>query len=312
ALIMIANLRGIRTAGILFSLPIYGYTFGSAAVIVYGLTRWAGGSLPPYTPPPAAQDLLGQPAAALGLLLILRAFSSGAVALTGIEAVSNGVPYYKEPEVQNAHRWLVALAISFGALFIGISFLAARIGIVPDPTETETLHSQLTRTLVGTGPAHTLLQVCALLLLIVAADTGFADFPRLLSLLARDGYLPHAFAERGARLAFSNGVVAVAVISAVLIVLPVLILTFRSLGLHHERLAQRVSVASSADGQTCCPRRCRTTGSSPLSRSTTSCSRPSHTRAGPAGTSKQSIARMTRRRPRSCALVGTRSTAVFR
>jgi hypothetical protein len=153
------------------------------------------------------------------VLLLLRAFSSGAVALTGIEAISNGVPYFRPPETRNAHQTLVALALAFGALFLGIGFLSGQIGIVPDPTEVETVHSQLTRLILGSGPLHLILEVSALLLLILAADTGFADFPRLLSLLARDGFLPQAFAVRGARLAFSNGIILVAAISGVLIVI---------------------------------------------------------------------------------------------
>jgi hypothetical protein len=103
-------------------------------------------------------------------------------------------------------------------LFLGLSFLSGAIGVVPDPTEAETVHSQLTRMLIGPGPAHVLLEMAALLMLILAADTGFADFPRLVALLARDGFLPEAFAVRGSRLAFSNGIVLVAAVSAVLIV----------------------------------------------------------------------------------------------
>jgi amino acid transporter len=217
-LISLANLRGIRTAGATMSAPIYLYIVGTAGVLVIGLVRWMGGDLPPYTPPPGSQELVSNPTAAVGILLLLRAFSSGAVALTGIEAVSNGVPYFKPPEAQNARKTLVALAVCFGGLFLGISFLAGVIGIVPDPAEVETVHSQLTRTLIGAGPVHVIIEASALLLLILAADTGFADFPRLIALLARDGFLPEAFATRGARLAFSNGIVLVTVISAVLIV----------------------------------------------------------------------------------------------
>ena len=219
AFITLANLRGIRAAGLLLSAPIYLYIFGTAAVLGVGLFEWATGTLPPYTPPPSAQDVLSQPAEALGLLLLLRAFSSGAVALTGIEAVSNGVPYLKPPETRNAHRTLASLAVTFGALFLGIAFLAGRIGVVADPAEVETVHSQLTRTVLGTGPLYVVLEGATLLLLILAADTGFADFPRLLAQLAHDGYLPEAFAVRGARLAFSNGVLLVATLSAALIVL---------------------------------------------------------------------------------------------
>ena len=217
-LIMLANLRGIRAAGAILSLPIYIYVFGTAAVVALGLFQWATGTLPPYTPPQPAQDLLTHPAETFGTLLLLRAFSSGAVALTGIEAISNGVPYLRPPETRNAHITLAGLAIGFGTLFLGIAFLSGVIGIVPDPTEVETVHSQLTRTILGTGPLHLVLEASALLLLVLAADTGFADFPRLLALLGKDGYLPEAFAVRGARLAYSNGIVLVTIVSAVLIV----------------------------------------------------------------------------------------------
>jgi amino acid transporter len=139
ALITLVNLHGIRIAGVVMSAPIYLYIFGTAAVVALGLTRWMTGDLPPYTPPPAAQDLVSRPVETAGILVLLRAFSSGAVALTGIEAISNGVPYFKPPEARNAHRALAGLAIVFSALFLGLSFLSGVIGIVPDPTETETV-----------------------------------------------------------------------------------------------------------------------------------------------------------------------------
>jgi amino acid transporter len=217
-LITLANLRGIRTAGALMSVPIYIYVVGSLGVVGLGIYHWATGTLPPYMPPAAAQELLSSPAETFGLFLLLRAFSSGAVALTGVEAISNGVPYFKPPETANAQRTLAALAVLFGALLLGLSFLAGVMGVVPDPTETETVHSQITRTLLGEGPLHIIVEASALLLLVLAADTGFADFPRLLSLLANDGVLPGAFAIRGSRLAFSNGIMLVAAISAILIV----------------------------------------------------------------------------------------------
>lgn len=186
------------------SVPIYLYIFGTAGVVALGLQRWMAGDLPPYAPPPAAQEMMSRPVEALGVLLILRAFSSGAVALTRVEAISNGVPYIKPPEVRNAHRTLVGLAIAFSILFLGLSFLAGVIGIIPDPSETKTVHSQLTQTLIGSGPAHIVLEASALLMLILAADTGFADFPRLVALLAKDGFLPDAFAVRGARLDWTS------------------------------------------------------------------------------------------------------------
>jgi amino acid transporter len=218
AAITVANLRGIRAAGAVLSVPIYVYIVGSLVVIGLGIFHWATGTLPPYTPPAGAAALA--PAnAAVGVFLLVRAFSSGAVALTGIEAISNGVPYLRPPEARNAHRTLACLAVTFGVLFLGISFVAGQLGVIPDPAEVETVHSQLTRTILGSGAMHVVLEAAALLLLVLAADTGFADFPRLVAMLAQDGYLPEAFAVRGARLAYSNGIVLVAGIAALLIVI---------------------------------------------------------------------------------------------
>ncbi len=144
----------------------------------------ATGTLPEYTPPPAW--LRGSRRRGAGPLLILRAFASGSVALTGTEAVSNGVPAFKPPEARNAGIVLILMGGFFAPIFLGISFLAAQLGIVPDPTEQETVISQITRTLVGAGtPFHYLIQVSTALLLVLAANTAFADFPRLASILAR-------------------------------------------------------------------------------------------------------------------------------
>jgi amino acid transporter len=219
ALITGANLRGIRTSGALFAAPALLYIGGVLAVIGYGLVQWTTGTLGPYEPPPAAAEHLdAAPLEALGLLLILRAFASGAVALTGVEAVSNGVPYMRPPEVPNAQRALLTMAAAFAALFLGISFLASRVGVVSDPHEVETVVSQLTRTIVGPGPVHLAVQGVSILMLVLAANTGFADLPRVLSLLARDGYVPEPFGFRNARLSFGNGILLAAILSAVLIV----------------------------------------------------------------------------------------------
>ena len=135
---------------------------------------------------------------ALGLLLILRAFAAGSVALTGTEAVSNGVPAFKPPEPRNARTVLILMGVFFGTIFLGISFLAAQLGIVPDPTEQETVISQLAGTLVGGGtPYHYLIQISTALLLVLAANTAFADFPRLASILGKDRFLPRQFQFRG-------------------------------------------------------------------------------------------------------------------
>ncbi|MDP9266683.1 MAG: APC family permease, partial [Chloroflexota bacterium] len=217
ALICLGNLRGIRESATLFSIPTYVYLLAIFGLLGYGLFRFATGSLPAYEAPAAWRPTEG--AEALGLILILRAFASGSVALTGTEAVSNGVPAFKPPEWRHAQLVLILMGASFGAIFLGMSFLAGQIGIQPDPTEAQTVVSQLTALLVGAGtPYHYLVQISTALLLVLAANTAFADFPRLSSILARDGFMPRQFAYRGDRLAFSIGIIVLAVLAATLIV----------------------------------------------------------------------------------------------
>jgi amino acid transporter len=218
AVIALANLRGMRTTGFAFALPVYLYIFSTLGTLAYGVFRWATSGLPDYVPPQAVQSGSMQPTQALGLFLILRAFSSGAVALTGVEAVSNGVRYLKPPEVRNARITLTLMALVFGALFVGISFLSGQLRVLPDTAQTETVVSQLARTFLGRGGMYYVVQFSALAMLILAANTGFADFPRVLSQLAEDRFLPQQFAVRGRRLSFSNGIVLVTVVAAVLLV----------------------------------------------------------------------------------------------
>jgi amino acid transporter len=214
----LGNLRGIRESANLFAIPTYVYLLAIYGLLAFGLVRFATGTLPEYTPPPAWLE--GHGAEALGLLLILRAFASGSVALTGTEAVSNGVPAFRPPEARNAGIVLILMGVFFGSIFIGISFLASQLGIVPDPSEQETVISQITRTLVGTGtPYHYLMQVSTALLLVLAANTAFADFPRLASILGKDRFMPHQFQFRGDRLAFSVGIMVLALLAAALIVI---------------------------------------------------------------------------------------------
>ena len=220
ALLTIANLRGIRTSGLLFSAPIYVYILGTLAVLSYGMYLWTTGSLPAYEPPPAAaEQLAAGPLEALGFFLVLRAFSSGAVALTGVEAISNGVPYFREPSTTNARRTMLAMSAAFALLFLGIAFVGGQLGVVPDPSEVETVLSQLTRTLIGRGAGYLVVQGASIVPLVLAANTGFADFPRLLSMLAHDRYLPKQFATRSSRLSFGNGILLAALVSAGLIVM---------------------------------------------------------------------------------------------
>ena len=208
ALLMLGNLRGIRESGAIFMTPTYLYIAVMLGVIGWGLVQALTGTLAQFQPPAGWVDYWETSGQALGLFLILRAFSQGAVALTGVEAVSDGVPAFKPPEWKNARTTLTWAAIVFGILFLGIAYLATRTGIVPDPEQDQTVLSLLVRQIAGDGAILILAQVATALILVLAANTSFADFPRLSSFLARDGFLPRQFAFRGERLAFTTGIIA--------------------------------------------------------------------------------------------------------
>jgi amino acid transporter len=213
--IAMVNLRGVRESGLFFSIPTYIYLISIFGLLGLGFFHYLTGTMPVYQAPAAWSSAeVAQP---LGLLLILRAFSSGAVALTGTEAVSNGVPAFKPPEARNAQTVIVLMGTFFGLIFLGMSFLVGQLGILPDPSEQETVVSQLTVTLVGDSPYLYLVQISTAVLLVLAANTSFADFPRLSSILARDGFLPRVFQFRGDRLAFNAGIVVLAIMAVALI-----------------------------------------------------------------------------------------------
>ena len=214
--LMVGNLRGIRESGTIFMAPTYLYIGAILAMVAIGIVRVATGTLPDYAPPSAWLTTDG--GEILGILLILRAFSSGAAALTGVEAISDGVPAFKPPEWRNAQVTLAWAAAIFAALFLGISFMASAIGIVPDPNEEQTVLSQIARVVVGDGVFFVLIQVATVLVLALAANTAFADFPRLASFLGRDGFMPRQFAFRGERLAFTTGIVALSALAGILLV----------------------------------------------------------------------------------------------
>ena len=218
-ILTLGNLRGVRESGTIFMAPTYLYLVVVLGMIGFGLVGLAFGFIAPYTPPEgwlaAETEGVLEP---LGLLLILRAFSSGAVALTGVEAISDGVPAFKPPEWRNARTTLTWAAVLFGTLFLGISLLVSLLGILPDPTEQQTVLSILTRHLTGGGWFLVLVQIATALLLTLAANTSFADFPRLSSFLARDGFMPRQFAYRGDRLAFTTGIVALAAVAVALLI----------------------------------------------------------------------------------------------
>ncbi len=217
AVIAMVNLRGVRESGLVFSIPTYVYLVSIFGVLAVGLFHYATGTMPHYEAP--ASWLGAEGAEPLGVLLILRAFASGSVALTGTEAVSNGVPAFKPPEPRHAQIVITMMGLFFGSIFLGMSFLAGQLGVLPDPTEEQTVVSQLTGALVGAGsPYHYLVQIATAVLLVLAANTSFADFPRLSSILARDGFLPRIFQYRGDRLAFNTGIVLLALVAISLIV----------------------------------------------------------------------------------------------
>jgi amino acid transporter len=212
AAIAIANLRGIRESGKIFAAPTYLFVASLFGLVVYGslgaIFDFIGEA--PYPPHPPGLE-------GIGLFLILRAFAAGCAALTGVEAVSDGVPAFRPPESRNARVVLTWLGIILIALFLGITFLSNDFGI--RPRQDETVISQLTRHVFGTGLAYYEIQFVTMLILLLAANTSFADFPRLAFFLARDRYIPRQFGTQGDRLVFSNGIVILGGLAAVLLVI---------------------------------------------------------------------------------------------
>lgn len=212
AILTLGNLRGIRESGRLFALPTYFFIVTLLTMIAVGAWRALTGTLPsaPAPPMPSSAD-------ALTLVLLLTAFSNGCTAMTGVEAVSNGVPSFKPPEPRNAAATMVTMAGLAIVMFIGVTLLAQTLGVVP--SDAETVVSQIARAVFGgRGAAYYAVQAATMLILVLAANTAYADFPRLASILARDRYLPRQLMTQGDRLAFSNGIVGLSVFAAALIV----------------------------------------------------------------------------------------------
>lgn len=215
AMITILNLRGVRESGTIFAIPTYFFVTMTLGMLGVGLYRWITAGMPPAAPPridyPTTHPLT--------LFIILRAFSSGCAALTGVEAIADGVPVFKPPESKNAGQTLIAMASLLITMFLGITFLSRQFGIVPDERTYETVISQLGRVAFGSGtPLYFLFQAATMLILVLAANTAFADFPRLSYFLARDRYMPNQFALLGDRLVFSNGILALALAASTLLV----------------------------------------------------------------------------------------------
>lgn len=218
-LIGVANLRGVRESGSLFALPTYMFLVSFLFMIGYGLIYYflyGGAAAPVDENIKLAEGYIPQ---ALTLFLILGAFSNGCSALTGVEAISNGVQAFKAPESKNASRTLISMAVLLGVMFLGTSTLAYLFGVHPHAEET--VISQFARQIFtgGMGWFYFVVQAATAAILILAANTAFADFPRLSSLLARDRFLPRQFANRGDKLVFSNGIIILAVLASVLVVI---------------------------------------------------------------------------------------------
>lgn len=215
--IMLINLRGVKESGTAFAVPTYFFIFTIIIMISYGMWRYITGSLGIVLDPPEV-EFHGDALTAITPFLLLHAFSSGTAALTGIEAISNGITAFKEPRSKNAGITLVWMSVILSTFFLGISFIANNINTVP--SETETVISQIARTIYdGRGIMYLLVISATTVILIMAANTAFADFPRLGALIAKDGFIPRQLAYRGSRLVYSRGIVTLAVIASILMVL---------------------------------------------------------------------------------------------
>jgi amino acid transporter len=214
--IMLANLRGVRESGNLFAIPTYFFLATTFLMVIVGFIRYLSGSRGVVVDPPPIEFLhAAQP---VTLFLILRAFANGTTALTGVECISNGVPAFKEPRSHNAGLTMIWMSTILGVLFLGITFLLREIGAVP--SEAETVISQLARTVYGgQGILYLSTIVGTTIILVLATNTAYADFPRLAALQAGDGFLPRQLKYRGSRLAFSRGIIALGMIASLLVIL---------------------------------------------------------------------------------------------
>jgi amino acid transporter len=213
-MLMLGNLRGIRESGQIFAVPTYFFILTTLALIVVGALHAITGSVHPVITI-APTQVTPQP---LTLFLLLTAFSNGCTAMTGVEAVSNGVPAFKPPESKNAAATMLMMAVLSITMFLGITLLAQAYHVMP--SDQETVVSQLARGVFGDrGVAYYAVQAATMLILVLAANTAYADFPRLASILARDRYLPRQLMNQGDRLAFSNGIVGLSVFASVLLVI---------------------------------------------------------------------------------------------
>lgn len=213
--IMLINLRGVKESGITFAIPTYFFLLMMVVTVGWGFFRYLTGSLGSVANPP---ELEIEALQSVSLFLILHAFANGTTALTGVEAISNGIPAFKEPRSHNAGITLIWMSAILGSLFLGITFISGQIDAIP--AESETVISQLARTVYeGRGWLYLGTIAATAVILVMAANTAFADFPRLSALMAGDGFLPRQFTYRGSRLVYSRGIIALAVLASLLIII---------------------------------------------------------------------------------------------
>ncbi len=214
-LIAIANLRGVKESGNTFAAPTYFFLSMTVLTVAVGFYKYLTGSLGIVIDPPHMETLHTEP---ITLFLLLRAFSNGTTALTGVECISNGVKAFKEPRAHNAALTMIWMSGILGVLFISMTFLLGQIGAIP--AESETVVSQLARTVFGSrGLLYVGTIIATTIILVLATNTAFADFPRLSAIVAEDGFMPRQLAYRGSRLVFSRGIVTLTAIAATLIVI---------------------------------------------------------------------------------------------
>ncbi len=208
--LIVINLRGVREAGAAFILPTYVFVISLAGLLLYAAFRIATGN-PPH-------QLHTIPAASEGVsvFLVLRAFAGGCTAMTGVEAIANGVPAFEPPESRNAARTLTVLACMLGALFLGVALLGRSIGAVPN--DQANVIAQIGQAMAPNSPLFYIVQVSSAAILLLAANTSFNGFPRLAAVMSRDDYFPHQFSHRGLKLAYSNGILIIGALAIVLVI----------------------------------------------------------------------------------------------
>jgi amino acid transporter len=211
-LMAIGNLRGIRDASRIFGIPTYLFIAGMVFMIVMGFIKLQSGYVPPAPVMPTPENLLKP----LTVMLMLKAFSNGCAAVTGFEAVSNGVPNFREPARKNAKKVLLILTVIILALFGGTAVLAYNYRVVPD--QNNALLVLIAGEIFGKGFMYYYISISAFVILILAANTAYADFPMLLSVMSRDGYAPRQLSMRGGRLSYSGGIVVLSIVAALLII----------------------------------------------------------------------------------------------